>query len=163
MSKINWQIVLGAAFSILLWSGIGRAAEALNVEDAWVREAPPHAEVSAAYLTIDNQTSRIQTLIGVSSPQFRKVEIHTTRMANGQVHMQMLHEASIAAHDRLEFKPGAYHLMLLQPLHPLKSGDMVELILKFDHAPQITIQAPIRNAENDGESPHHHDMGDMKM
>ena len=63
----------------------------------------------------------------------------------------------------LEFKPGAYHLMLMQPLHTLKAGDKVELTLTFANASPITVQAPVRNADNDEEAPHHHDMGDMKM
>ena len=143
----------------LIWS----ASDTLTVSNAWVREAPPHAEVSAAYLTLHNPGSQTQTLTDVSSPQFQRVEIHTTRMMNGQVHMQRVAEVSIAAHDSVELKPGGYHLMLINPQHTLKSGDIIELTLHFKSAPQITMQAPIRNAEQEEEPHHHHDMNDMKM
>jgi copper(I)-binding protein len=163
MNKTCKYLVAGLALPVLMWSAAGRAADALTVEDAWVREAPPHLEMSAAYLTIKNETSQDHTLVGVSSPQFQKVEIHSTRMMNGMVHMQMMKEVAIAAHNMLEFKPGAYHLMMIQPLHPLKAGEKVELTLKFNDVPPVTVQAPIRNADNDEEAPHHHDMDDMKM
>jgi copper(I)-binding protein len=98
MNKTCRYLVAGLALSALTWSSAGRAADALTVEDAWVREAPPHAEMSAAYLTIKNETSQDHTLVGVSSPQFQKVEIHSTRMMNGMVHMQMMKEVAIAPH-----------------------------------------------------------------
>ena len=141
----------------LIWSGSGHAEDMLTVSGAWVREAPPHAEVSAAYLTLHNPGARDQTLTDVSSPQFQ------SRMMNGQVHMQRLEEVTIPAHGSVAFKPGDYHLMLIKPRQMLKSGDTVELTLKFKSAPQITVQTSIRNAEQEDEMHHHHDMNDMKM
>ncbi len=151
------------ALAAIIWSAAGYADDAMTVSDAWVREAPPHVEVNAAYFTLHNPGAQAHTLTGVSSPQFQRVEIHATRMMNGQVHMQRMAEVAVAAHSSVEFKPGEYHLMLKQPRRLLKAGDTIELTLKFKDALQITVKAPIRNGQEDGESHHHHDMNDMKM
>ena len=151
------------ALATVLWSAAGYADEAMTVSGAWVREAPSHAEVSAAYLTIHNPSTQTHTLTGVGSPQFQRAEIHSTRMINGQMHMQKLAEVAVAAQGTLEFKPGEYHIMLIQPLHPLKTGDIIEMTLQFKDGTHIAVQAPIRNSEEKDSEPHHHDMGDMKM
>ena len=103
-------------------------------------------------------------MLGVSSPQFQKVEIHNTTMADGQVHMQREDEVAIAAHGSLEFKPGAYHLMMIHPVGTLKKGDMVELRLRFKDASQLTVQAQIRESAEEAPAHDHHGMmHDMMM
>lgn len=151
------------ALAAVIWSVSGYADDAMTVSGAWVREAPPHVEVSAAYFTLHNPGTEAHILTEVSSPQFQRAEIHATRMMNGQVHMQRVPELAVAARGSVEFKPGEYHLMLFQPRHSLKAGDTIELTLKFKDALQITVEAPIRKGEEDEEPHHHHDMNDMQM
>jgi len=148
---------------MVTWSAASFPDETLTVSNAWVREAPPKAEVNAAYLTIHNQTNQAHKLVGASSPQFQKIELHEMKMVNGQARMQRLEKLAIEAHGSVELNPGGYHLMLIKPLQPLTAGGTVELVLQFDDAPQITVQAPIRKADDADETPHRHDMQDMKM
>lgn len=166
MNKAGWQTGLWILLGITAWQSACWADEAISVENAWVREAPPHAETSAAYLTIRNNSDQGRTLLGITSPQFQKAEIHNTQMADGQVRMQRQDKVAIAPHGSLEFNPGGYHLMLINPLHPLKEGDMVELRLQFNEVPRLTVQAPIRKSEETKDSHQGHgmqDMQDMKM
>lgn len=163
MNKARCLAKQGLVLATAIWSATSLADVSLTVSNAWVRETPPNAEVSAAYLTVHNQTSQAHTLMGISSPQFQKAEMHRTQIVNGQARMQRMPEVIIDAHGSVEFKPEGYHLMLIKPLRPLKVGDTVELRLRFNDSPQVTIQAPIRKTE-DAEDPHHnHDMNDMKM
>ena len=166
MNKTGRQAVLWVLLGTTTWLSACWADETISVEKPWVREAPPHAETSAAYLTIQNNSAQEQTLLDISSPQFQKAEIHSTQLADGQVRMQQQDKVTIAPHGDLEFKPGAYHLMLIHPLHPLKEGDMVELRLQFNEVPRLTVQAPIRKSEETKDSHQGHgmqDMQDMKM
>ena len=163
MNKERWVAKQYLVLVTLIWSTTSLAEVSFTVSNAWVREAPPNAEASAAYLTIHNQTSHAHSLVGVSSPQFQKAELHRSTVVGGQERMQQIKTLAIKAHGSMELKPGGYHLMLIKPLKPLNAGDAVELKLQFDDAQQITVRAPIRNIDDSEEAPHHDDMGDMKM
>lgn len=163
MNKAWWLARQCLMLVAVVWSAASAAEDSLTVSNAWVREAPPKAEESAAYLTIHNKTNQAHKLVGVSSPQFQKAEIHDTEVTYGKAHMRRVGSLPIEAHGTVEFKAGAYHLMLISPLQPLKAGNTVELRLQFDDVPQITVQAPIRKADDADETPHRHDMNDMKM
>jgi copper(I)-binding protein len=141
--------------AMITCQSVAVADASITIEEPWVRDAPPHAEMSAAYLTIINHSGRPRTLKTVSSPQFQKVEIHRTRVVNGQVRMLRENSVTVAAHGRREFKPGGYHLMLIHPLHALKNGDTVELRLQFKGGQSLTVQASIRTSATE---PHSHDM-----
>jgi copper(I)-binding protein len=163
MNKVSLFAKQCLVLVTLLWSTTSLAEESFTISNAWVPEAPPKAEVSAAYLTIQNQTNHAHTLVGISSPQFQKTELHESKTVDGQERMQRIKTLAIEAHGSVELKPGGYHLMLIKPLQPLKAGGTVELKLQFDDASQITVQAPIRKIGDADKAPHHHDMSDMKM
>lgn len=162
---IKWWRVSTFILAVAVWPALAPADEGLTADNAWVREAPPNAETSAAYLVIHNGTNQPKILQGVSSPQFQGVEIHSTQMAGSQVHMMRMNELSIAPGDEARFSPGGYHLMLMKPLKALKSGDVVTLLLQFKDGPQLAVEAPVRSGSDMEESkPHHmHNMDDMKM
>ena len=158
MNNAGWRKGLWVLLTMTAWHSTVWADGPISIEDPWVRDAPPHAEMSAAYLIILNHSDQEQTLLGISSPQFQKVEIHKTQMAGGQVHMQRLDKVAIAAHGSLEFKPGAYHLMMIHPAGTFKKGDMVELRLRFKDESQLTVQAQIRESAEQAPAHDHHDM-----
>ena len=163
MTNRGWLKGLGLLVGMMIFQSAAWADESISIENAWVRDAPPHAEMSAGYLTIMNHSAQAQTLTAISSPQFQKVEAHKTEMVNGQVRMLREDNVTVPAHGRLEFKPGGYHLMLIHPLHELKKGDRVELRLQFNGAQPMTVEAQIRETEE--EMPPHdmHKMHDMNM
>ena len=116
-----------------------------RVSHVWIREAPPGINVLAGYFTLDNLTGKALTLSGVSSADFGMVEIHQSLQQNGAESMQQLDGLSIPAHGSVEFRPGGYHLMLMQPRKNLFSGDTVSLILSFSDGSQLAILAPVRH------------------
>jgi len=163
MTNRGWPKALGLLVSIVIFQSAAWADASISIKNAWVRDAPPHAEMSAGYLTIMNHSAQTQTLTSVSSPQFQKVEVHKTEMVNSQVRMLREDNVTVPAHGSLEFKPGGYHLMLIHSLHELKMGDRVELHLQFKGAQPLTVEAQIR--ETAEEMPPHdmHKMHDMSM
>jgi periplasmic copper chaperone A len=163
MNNKRWLLRIYFMLVISVWTVESLAKESLLVSDAWIPEAPPHAEVSAAYLTIHNQTNQVRKFVGVSSPQFQKAELHQSIMVDGQERMRRISALTVEANGSVVLKPGGYHLMLIKPLQPLKAGDFVDLKLQFDDKSQITARVPIRNIDDIDKAPHHHDMGDMKM
>ena len=158
MNKLIQKQGLYIALAFMAYHAAARADDALMATDAWVREAPPHAEVSAGYLTLHNHSAQAHKLVGVSSPQFQKAEIHEMKMANGQARMQRVGELTIAPNSSVELKPGGYHLMLIKAVQPLKAGDTVEIKLQFNDTPPVTVQAPVRKTDAEEQPHQHHDM-----
>ena len=154
---------MGLFAGMVIAQSLAWADASISIENAWVRDAPPHAEMSAGYLTILNHSGKTQTLTSVSSPQFQKVEVHKTEMVNGQVRMLREDNVTVPAHGSVEFKPGGYHLMLIHPQHELKLGDQVELRLLFKGSQPLTVDAQIREAAETMPSHDMHKMHDMKM
>ncbi|HEV2212031.1 MAG TPA: copper chaperone PCu(A)C [Gammaproteobacteria bacterium] len=115
-----------------------------RVSQVWIREAPPGASVLAAYFTLENLTAGVLSLDSVNSPDFTTIEIHQSIEQDGQESMKKLDKLAVPPHGSVEFKPGGYHLMLMQPHKALHSGDTVSLALMFSDGSALAILAPVR-------------------
>ena len=122
--------------------------------DAWVREAPPGAQVLAAYLTLENPGTKADKLVAVLSPDFARVEIHATEIRDGIARMIAIDTLPIPAHAVVKLAPGGYHLMLHRPRRALAAGMSVTLQLRFDSGARLTVVAPVRRAESDAAHDH---------
>ena len=117
------------------------------IEDAWVREAPPNATAMAGYMRISNTTDEHIILHAASSPAFKAIEFHRSVETEGVYKMIPHLHLHIAANSAFELKPGDYHLMLFNPVDPLKDGDEVTLTLTFSGEQQIDAIVPVKKAQ----------------
>jgi copper(I)-binding protein len=63
--------------------------------------------------------------------------------ANGVARMEMLTSVDIPAGQQVAFKPGGFHIQF-QGLKPgIKVGDTVTLLLKFEQAGTVSVQAQV--------------------
>ena len=115
-----------------------------RVSHVWIRAAPPGVEVLGGYFTLENLTGKPLSLTEVSSPDFGSVMMHQTVQQGGQESMQEVARIEVPARGSIEFKPGGYHLMLMQPRKDLSAGDSVTLMLKFSDGSELAILAPVR-------------------
>jgi copper(I)-binding protein len=111
----------------------------------WIRQPPPSTNVLAGYFTLANLTDKPLTLTSVESPDFGSVEMHRSFVKDGVEEMEPVPSIVIPAHGSFEFKPDAYHLMMMQPKRNLFAGDMVSLTLSFSDGSQLAILAPVRH------------------
>lgn len=138
---------------LLVLAACSAPGKGITVEDAWVRaSAAPSAmgeavgmPTTAAYLRISNNSQQADRLVGAESPAARAVEIHQTSMQNDVASMQHMPSVEIPAGGSLEFKPGGYHLMLIDLVQPLAAGDEVEISLVFENAGKMTIRAVVND------------------
>ena len=152
------SIVLGILLA-LLYSLITAADTALEVTDPWIREAPPGANVLAAYMVIANQGVQAATITAIASPDFERIEMHRTLVEDGVARMVPVESLQIAAAGRVELEPGGMHLMLYSPRRPLREGDSVALEIQQSGAASIRVHVPVvkMNAgDDDGDHHHHH-------
>jgi hypothetical protein len=116
------------------------------IHEAWVREAPPNAEMLAGYFSIMNMSKHNKIIVGASSPQFKNVGLHRSINEGDMAKMVAEKEVEIHAGQTVKFEPGSYHLMLMHPAKRLKAGDTVELTLKFSSGDTMKFNAPVKKA-----------------
>jgi copper(I)-binding protein len=139
------------------------AGGSVSVEDAWVRPQDNLENPSAGYMTITNNGSGDDVLVGASSPASERVEIHETMviepspapsdsmepgasMGTGgdMVGMVPVQEVDIPAGGTLTLEPGSFHLMFVGLRETLEPGDTVEVTLSFRDAGSVKVTAQVR-------------------
>ena len=145
--KMLWKMVVGLVAAVMVFpAAAGSHSKAIMVQDPWVQEAPPTAKVNAGYMVLENHSGQAQVLTGASSPAFERVEIHSTEISGGMARMIRQESLEIPAHGSFEFKPGAYHFMLINAKHAPKAGGKVQLMLTFADGSQTHVTAEVRKA-----------------
>ena len=125
------------------WSLPATADPAILVENAWVREAPPGAQMMSAYMTLKNTGPDDIVLASVESPAFTMVMLHKSEIVDGIARMSHQDELLIPAGGSVELKPGSFHLMMPAPDERLRSGDRVEFNLIFADGSTTRVQADV--------------------
>jgi len=126
----------------------------IEIEDAWISEAPPTVKILAGYFTIVNHTEDPVDLISAQSQAFERIEFHLSKTRDGVAHMQKQESTTIPAKSEFSFTPGAYHLMLFNPMQALNSGDFVQLQLVFSNGDSIDIKAEVKRGDHSGHHNH---------
>lgn len=136
--------------SIALAALFHTAAQAapLVVNDAWVREAPPTAQVLAAYMQITNPGDQARIITDATSACCQRAEIHRTEIVTGMARMIPQPELTVEAGATVALEPGGLHLMLIAPQAPVVQGDHVVIELRLDDGATLEVHAEVRR---DGE------------
>jgi hypothetical protein len=132
-----------AAVLALAAAGAGAQQPSVAVTGAWSRATPPGTTVGAAYLVIDNRAKRSDRLLSVSSPRAARVEVHATVHDLDTVRMKRVDPLHVGAGERLTLEPGGMHLMLIGLEAPLREGEKVPLVLRFEVAGELRAEARV--------------------
>jgi periplasmic copper chaperone A len=112
----------------------------LVLDHAWARATPGGAEVGGAYLTIKNNGTAADKLIGGSSSIAAEVQVHEMAMNNGVMTMRPVNGGlSIPPGKSVTLAPGGYHIMLMQLKAPLKQGGKLPVTLQFEKAGKVDV------------------------
>ncbi|RTG95548.1 copper chaperone PCu(A)C [Thermus scotoductus] len=113
----------------------------------WVRLVPPVVKDTAAYLTLENRGKTPLRLVGAETEVAERVSFHQYHREHrgGQVVLGMrpLPYLDIPPGGRVEFRPGKYHLMLEGLKRPLKAGEKVVLVLRFQDGSKLKVILPV--------------------
>ena len=139
-----------------LFSHIAVADGKLEIDDAWIAEAPPVSEVMAAYMEIENETGQDRQATSMQCKEFERAEFHRTVEKDGMARMEHQQVLNIAANSELELEPGGYHIMLFKPARAFQAGDKTSCSMKFDDGTTISIALEIRKSTVEDHSHHHH-------
>ena len=100
----------------------------LQVEDGWVREAPPGAPSIAAYGILKNQGTKAVEVTGISSRAADMTMLHESTVKDGISQMRMLSSIRIPAGGSLKLAPGGKHIMLTGPRSTPKPGEHLSIV-----------------------------------
>lgn len=96
----------------------------------YIKDTPPNAKNSAAFMSIENQDSKDIELISASSNISKATELHTHITEDGMKKMIQIPSIKIPANSKVELKPGGLHVMFLGLKRDINSGN-VDLNLTF--------------------------------
>lgn len=140
VSIASLLLLLQGVFPVIAYC----ADDVITVRDAWIREAPPNAVSLAGYMVIENPSDSEQSLVSATSDVFGMVTIHRTAHEGGMARMHHQKMVSIPARAEVVFKPGSYHLMLVEPRRALRAGDKVVVNLFFANGSKPSITFDVR-------------------
>lgn len=104
----------------------------VDIKNAWVRSTVPGQMGTGAFMKL---TARAGTqLVGVSSSVAGVSEVHEMRMVGDIMKMRAVPVLDLPAGKPIEFKPGGYHVMLMDLKQPLVKNSKVPLTLLFKNA-----------------------------
>jgi len=112
------------------------------ISKAWARATPAAMKIGAAYLTLTSAEKYDDRLIGVSSPDADRVEVHSHTTKGGMM-MAKIDSLTLPAGKSVVFKTGGLHFMLFGLKHRLIAGQDLNLTLVFAKAGRIYVTAKI--------------------
>jgi periplasmic copper chaperone A len=117
----------------------------VRVTDAWIRWLPAGLP-GAGYMTLTNTGRAPWLLTGATSPAYARIEFHRTESAHGMSAMTPVEHVTLEPHATVVFGEGGYHLMLMQPTHPVQPGERVPVLLRFDGGRTLEVPFAVRGA-----------------
>lgn len=135
-----------AAMMILAsaWAPIAAAQTkgGIAVEHAWARASPKGAVSGVTYLTIVNNGSDSDRLIGASSPVAESIQFHEMKVEDGISKMRQLQSIVVPQGTKVSLKPDGIHMMM-RLNQQLREGETFPLTLDFDKAGAVELTVKI--------------------
>lgn len=116
----------------------------IQIHNPWVRVAAQGAN-TALFFVVENAGGKPDTLISAESKIADIVEVHETySKGNDMMGMREVKFVEVPPKSKVEFKPRSLHVMLIDVVKDLKTGDKVEAVLVFKHAGKIKVNAVVQ-------------------
>lgn len=131
----------------------------IRIGHPWTRATPPSSRTGAGYLTLTNNGSAPDRLLGATSPLLGRAEIHATEMDGTVMKMRHLAEGiALPVGVTVELKPGGFHMMFPELTGPIEQGKRVPVTLVFEKAGKVDVEMEVSaiGAREPGAAPEHH-------
>ena len=104
-----------------------QALAEVTVTEAWVRGTVATQKATGAFMKI--RSSDDAKLVAAASPAAGIVEVHEMAIKDNVMTMRAVDVLPLPAGKTVELKPGGYHVMLIDLVKPLATGDKVPVTL----------------------------------
>ncbi len=118
----------------------------LTISSAWTRATPKGAPVGAGYLTITNNGSAPDRLVGGTSEVAGSFEIHEMTMDNGVMRMRPVAQGlELKPGATIALKPGGNHVMFIGLKSQLVQGQHIKATLAFEKAGKVEVDFSVES------------------
>ena len=125
----------------------------LKISSGWARAVEAPAKTSAVYMKISNDGATADKLLSVSSDVAEVSEVHQSLEEDGVAMMRRVRGLEIPAGGMVSLEPGRYHVMLINVKGDIPEDSTVPLLLTFENAGEVSVEAVAR--KTDGGHGHH--------
>ena len=115
---IGWTLVAMQAFA------------QVTVTEPWARSTVAEQKATGMFMTLTSKEDA--KLVGAASPAAKIVEVHEMTMDNNIMKMREVKAVALPAGKPVQFKPGGYHVMLIDLARPLEPGQKVPVTLVIE-------------------------------
>lgn len=117
----------------------------IKIDHPWSRATPMVAPVAGGYLTITNNGSEPDRLVGGMTSTAEKVEIHESTITDGVARMRPLADGLVIEPGKtVELQPGGTHIMFVKPSRQLKDGERFKVKLAFEKAGDVEVEFAVQ-------------------
>ena len=145
MKKLFLAALGAASLVASIGTSFAQSKGDLEIEKPWARATAPGASVGGGYLVIRNKGAAGDRLLGVTSPASARVEMHEMAMEKDVMRMREVKGVDVPAKKSVEFRPGGFHLMLMELKAPLRQGDKVPVTLRFEKAGEVKTELVVED------------------
>lgn len=135
------------------------AAEAIEVDDAYVRIAPPNAPATAAFMELENNDKVDHALVSAKTTINQTTELHTHTNDNGVMKMRQVSQIDLPAGKEVELEPGGLHIMMIGLNEDIQENQTIKIDLTFEDGSTKTITAKSRSMMKIDGMGHQHEHG----
>jgi copper(I)-binding protein len=118
---------------------------AIQAREAWARPTVAGQPVGGAYLQLQNTGGAADRLLGASTSAAERVELHSMQMSGDVMRMRQVDAIELPAGATVELAPGGLHLMLMGLKAPLRAGERLPLVLRFEKAGELKTELVVGN------------------
>ncbi len=150
---------LAACGSDSVGEDASRSVAEVSVSSIWSRTSPTVNAPGVVYFDIISSEGDSLLGVTVGTDIAADAQLHQTRIGGnngaestedqemGAMNMTMVRvdAVSLPAGQAISFKPGSYHVMLLDLVNPLQAGQEFELTFHFDNAGDLTLPVTVRD------------------
>ncbi|MFK7830518.1 MAG: copper chaperone PCu(A)C [Congregibacter sp.] len=125
---------------------------ALVLSNAWIRAMPPTQKMTAAYVSLRNDSAEPIVITAVRS-SLGEASLHETRVEGGRSSMRPVDTLRIDPGKILALKPGALHIMIMGLKRVPAEGESSELCM-VSNTRDFCVDAPVQRSLTVNASPH---------
>ena len=148
MNKISIMLAASATF-MLASCGQG---DVLYADKAVVNLSPVEGNPSAGYMDLHGGRVDVE-LVGVTSDDVLRMEMHETTEEDGMMSMAKLKSIPVPAGKTVKLEPGGKHLMIWGIGNGSKKRGLLKMTLIYSNDDRIEINAVIKKAGDPDPAP----------
>ena len=115
----------------------------LVVNHPWTRATAHGQTVAAGYVRVRNGGSDAERLLGASTPDAERIELHILVNEGDVMKMRQVKFLDLPAGGALELKPRGAHMMIIGIKRPFAKGERIPVTLKFERTGDLAVELAV--------------------